>query len=199
MRRAALVAVMLALTGPLRVFAEGPPPLPTLKSGRAHITEEVKSGGKVWVTALFWVDADQEATFRILRDIERHPEFMPQVRATRILSAGQGYHVVHIEAGEGVLASAYTLRRTWDATRRISWTLVEGRPREVTGFWEVARPSEGGGSLVTYSAYINIGGLVPDFVTRYVVKQTVPVMVTNVRKRAESGGVWQSDEYRHRQ
>jgi ribosome-associated toxin RatA of RatAB toxin-antitoxin module len=137
--------------------------------------------------------------FRILRDVERHPEFMPEVKEVRIVSSGPGYHVVYFRAGEGLFASEHTLRRTYDdAERRISWSLVQGRPKDLSGSWHVERSPDGAGSLVTYSAYIDAGTLVPSVLTRYFSKRTLPLMVDNLRKRAESGGQWQSDEYRKR-
>ena len=202
MKRAKIAAAMLALSWAVQApsAAEGPAfSLEALKSGQALITDEVKPGGKTWVTAIFWLKTEPDAVFRILRDVEHHPEFMPEVKEARIVERGPGYHVAHFRAGEGFFASEHTLKRVYDEPeRRISWSLVQGRPKDLSGYWHVQQSPDGVGSLVTYSAYIDVGVLVPDVLTRYFAKRTVPLMIDNLRKRSESGGRWQSDEYRRR-
>ena len=202
MTRERIGAAVLALSWVVQSPAAANDPafsLETLKSGQAHVTDETKPGGMTWVKAIFWLAEGPDAVFRILRDVERHPEFMPDVKEVRVVESGPGYHVAYFRAGEGLFASEHTLKRTYDDTeRRISWSLVQGRPRDLQGSWHVQRSPDGAGSVVTYSAYIDAGALVPDVVTKQAAKRTIPAMIANLRRRVESGGRWQSDEYRRR-
>jgi ribosome-associated toxin RatA of RatAB toxin-antitoxin module len=160
------------------------------------ITEEKMSGGRIAIQAVFRIDAPPDQIYRILRDVSRFPEFMPGTREVKILESGEGYQVASFLGDGGLLGSAVVMRRELaDPERRISWTLVEGRARELKGFWLVQESEEQGASLVTYLNYVDAGVLVPGAIVRECLKKDIPPMVVALRKRVLSGGTWRSEEY----
>lgn len=185
-RGAAVTAAVLALAAALAAAPD------------VQVAEEVREGGRVWVTASFAVAAPPEAVFRMLLDVASFPEFLPDLDEARLLEEGPGYQIAFLRGGRGLLASEQVLRRTYDAaSRRIAWSLVRGRAREVRGAWALD-PSPGGGTRASYEAYVDAGSWIPDALTRRVLRSGVPRLAEAVRRRAESGGAWQSPEYRER-
>jgi ribosome-associated toxin RatA of RatAB toxin-antitoxin module len=169
------------------------------RSDGLALSNEITPDGQTAVQAVFDVDADADAVYRVLRDAERFPEFMPDTKEVRILESGPGYQITHFWGGKGVFESRLTLKRTLlDTDRKISWSLIEGRPRAVTGYWHVEQAPDGRGSRVTYLNHIDVGGWIPEAMVRHFVKQSLHAMAANLRKRVDSGGVWQSAEYLER-
>ena len=160
------------------------------------VTEEKMPGGRIAIQAVFRIQARPDQVYRTLRDVSRFPEFMPGTREVRILESGEGYQVAGFLGDGGLSGSTVVMRRELaDTERRISWTLVEGRARELQGFWLVQESEEQGGSLVTYSNYVDAGVLVPGAIVRERLKKDIPPLVAALRKRVLSGGTWRSEEY----
>jgi len=161
-----------------------------------RITEEKMPEGRVAIQAVFRIDAPPDQVYKTLRDVSRFPEFMPGTREVRILESGEGYQVASFLGDGGLLESNVVMKRILaDTERRISWTLVEGRAREMKGFWLVREAEEKGGTLVTYRNYVDAGALIPGAIVREYLKKGVPPMVAALRKRVLSGGTWRSEAY----
>ncbi len=155
----------------------------------ARVWEEEDGQGRTWVKAEFRVDAPPEEFFALLLDVERFPEFMPEVREAKILEAGEGFQVVRFHAGSGLFKSRHVLRRLYDTGQgTIRWTLVEGTPRALEGSWTIDPSPEGGGSLVRYAAYVDPGFWVPDSLARHFQKRTLPGMISSLQRRVLGGG-----------
>jgi ribosome-associated toxin RatA of RatAB toxin-antitoxin module len=160
------------------------------------VTEEKIPGGRIAIQAVFRIDAPPDQVYKTLRDASRFPEFMPGTKEVRILESGDGYQVASFLGGSGLFESTVVMKRTLaDTERRVSWTLVKGRVREMTGFWLVQEAEEQAVSLVTYRNYVNAGALIPDGIVREYLKRDIPPMVAALRKRVLSGGTWRSEAY----
>ena len=163
------------------------------------ISNEKVGSGKTGLKAIFRMKAGPDVVYKTLRDVRRFPEFMPYAQEVRILKSGPGYNIIQFLGGNGLFKTDIIVKQVFDdADRRISWSLVKGNTaRAVEGFWDVEKDQSGLGSLVTYLNYVNVGTFIPDFITRYYLKNDINHMVRNLRKRVNSGGTWKSEEYLH--
>lgn len=190
-RHLAAIAVLLLLQW-LCFGAAGPaaelPGDSNADPGSVRVWKEKDAAGRTWFKAEFCVAAPPATVFAVLLDAERFPEFMPDVKEAKIIEAGEGFQVVRFRAGSGLRESRHVLRRLYDPEQgRLSWTLVEGRPRALEGIWQIEAASEEGSSLVRYAAHVDAGFWIPDAVVRHFQRRTVPEMIASIRQRLETG------------
>lgn len=131
------------------------------------------------------INTPMEKVFAVIKDYERYPEFLPEVKSTRI-SNRQGDEVnVHYEV-DVLKKIRYTLRLKEEPPSRISWTFVEGDlMRDNRGHW-LLEDLGGGKTRATYNIEMKLGPLVPKSIVNALVDSSLPKMLEAFKKRAES-------------
>ena len=131
------------------------------------------------------INTPVEKVFAVIKDYERYPEFLPEVKSTRI-SNRQGDEVdVHYEV-DVLKKIRYTLRLKEEPPSRISWTFVEGElMRDNRGNW-LLEDLGGGKTRATYNIEMKLGPLVPKSIVNVLVDSSLPKMLEAFKKRAES-------------
>ena len=132
------------------------------------------------------INTPVEKVFAVIKDYERYPEFLPEVKSTRI-SNRQGDEV-DVQYEVDVLKKIrYTLRLKEEPPSRISWTFVEGElMRDNRGHW-LLEDLGGGKTRATYNIEMKLGPLVPKSIVNVLVDSSLPKMLEAFKKRAESG------------
>ncbi len=162
------------------------------------ITYEKNEDGKKYIKAVFKLDADPEKVYRTLRDVEMFPEFMPGSAAVEIIEKKEKHQVVKFSGSRGLLSADITMKRFIDdENKKIGWTILDGPPKEVNGYWLVKENSKKGEpkSVVYYTNYVDAGVLVPGFLVRKYMREDVERMVPNIIKRVKSDGTWLSEDF----
>jgi len=131
------------------------------------------------------INTPVEKVFAVIKDYERYPEFLPEVKSTRI-SNRQGDEV-DVQYEVDVLKKIrYTLRLKEEPPSRISWTFVEGElMRDNRGHW-LLEDLGGGKTRATYNIEMQLGPLVPKSIVNVLVDSSLPKMLEAFKKRAES-------------
>ena len=131
------------------------------------------------------INTPVEKVFAVIKDYERYPEFLPEVKSTRI-SNRQGDEV-DVQYEVDVLKKIrYTLRLKEEPPNRISWTFVEGElMRDNRGHW-LLEDLGGGKTRATYNIEMKLGPLVPKSIVNVLVDSSLPKMLEAFKKRAES-------------
>ena len=131
------------------------------------------------------INTPMKKVFAVIKDYESYPEFLPEVKSTRI-SNRQGDEVdVHYEV-DVLKTIRYTLRLIEEPPSRISWTFVEGElMRDNRGHW-LLEDLGGGKTRATYNIEIKLGPLVPKSIVNVLVDSSLPKMLEAFKKRAES-------------
>jgi ribosome-associated toxin RatA of RatAB toxin-antitoxin module len=131
------------------------------------------------------INTPVEKVFAVIKDYESYPEFLPEVKSTRI-SNRQGNEVdVHYEV-DVLKKIRYTLRLKEEPPHRISWTFVEGDVmRDNRGHW-LLEDLGGGKTRATYNIEMKLGPLVPKSIVNVLVDSSLPKMLEAFKKRAES-------------
>jgi ribosome-associated toxin RatA of RatAB toxin-antitoxin module len=131
------------------------------------------------------VAAAPERAYAILTDHAQLPEFMPNLDACKVRKHGPAWAEVEMKNAKGTMV----LRRVFDPPRSIRWTLVEGKMlKRVDGSWRLDRVD--GGTLLTYDSEVETTVPVPAFVIQFVQQDSLNDLVSNVRQRIETNGVW---------
>lgn len=109
------------------------------------------------VTKEVLVQAGVERLFEVLVDYPRYPEFVPGIKACRVLEV-QGEKHVEYELDLGLRRIKYVLRHQEQRPSRVSWSLVSGDALKVSnGSWELT--PEGNATRARYSVDIQVARL----------------------------------------
>ncbi len=106
-----------------------------------------------------------ERLFDVLIDYARYPEFVPGIKACRVL-AGTTDRQVEYQLDLGLKRITYVLRHLEQRPTQVSWSLVSGDALKVSsGSW--ALTPEGAGTRARYSVDIQI--VKPPFIPQGVI------------------------------
>jgi ribosome-associated toxin RatA of RatAB toxin-antitoxin module len=95
-----------------------------------------------------------ERLFEVLVDYAHYPEFVPGIKACRVL-AGTTDRQVEYQLDLGLKRITYVLRHLEQRPTRVSWSLVSGDALKVSnGSWDLT--PEGAGTRARYSVDIQI-------------------------------------------
>lgn len=127
--------------------------------------------------------------FDVVVDYARYPEFVPGIKACRVLP-GPGDRQVEYELDIGLKRITYVLRHVEQRPTRVSWSLVSGDSLRVSnGSWELA--PEGNGTKARYSVDIQVAKppLIPqsiiDKLTDELTRVQLPKTLESFKARAE--------------
>jgi coenzyme Q-binding protein COQ10 len=143
------------------------------------------------VTREIFIDAPIDTVFDLIVDYERYPEFVPGIKACRVLPAGPERRVEY-ELDLGIKRVKYVLRHVEDRPRKVAWSLVSGELMKVSnGSWELH--PEGERTRARYSVEILISKppLVPqsvmDRISEELTRVQLPRTLEAFKQRAERG------------
>jgi coenzyme Q-binding protein COQ10 len=138
------------------------------------------------------VEAPIERLYDIVVDYERYPEFVPGIRACRVVAQGGEKHVEY-ELDVAVKRIRYVLRMQERRPTHVSWSLVSGDMMKVSnGSWELAA-LDGDRTRAVYAVEIQIARprLVPqaivDRVSDELTRVQLPRTLAAFKARAEAG------------
>ena len=131
------------------------------------------------------INAPIERVFDVIVDYERYPEFLPEMKAVRILSRHDGgVALVRFEL-ELIVRIQYTLRLQEDAPYALTWSLHDAKMlASMDGSWALARSPEGQTSA-TYGLEVKLRGMIPQSVSSRLMGTTLPQTLERFMARAE--------------
>lgn len=160
-----------------------------LLSGETLLTDRTVADIK-GVSASFFVKADADEACRVLTDYERMPEFMPNMDAIEVLEREGNRSKVRMKGPHGEMI---TVRQR--EGRQIRFHLVSAPMiKTMEGSWSFEPFSEG--CIVTYTVAVRPSVPVPEFITLHLQRQSLPELISHVRRRLENGGTWRKPGFR---
>ncbi|HYG66421.1 MAG TPA: SRPBCC family protein [Anaeromyxobacteraceae bacterium] len=137
------------------------------------------------------IDAPIDRVYDVIVDYARYPEFVPGIRACRVVSTTPEKRVEY-ELDLGVKRLRYTLRHVEERPRKVSWSLVDGELMKVSsGSWELT--AEGEKTRARYAVEVRIAKppLVPqavvDRMSDELNRVALPRNLAAFKTRAERG------------
>jgi coenzyme Q-binding protein COQ10 len=128
--------------------------------------------------------------FDVIVDYQRYPEFVPGIKACRVLPSGGGQ--VEYELDLGLKRIRYVLRHVEERPHSVTWSLVSGEFMKVSsGSWKLS--AEGAGTRALYAVDIQIAKppLIPqgviDRMTDELTRVQLPRTLEAFKARAEVG------------
>jgi coenzyme Q-binding protein COQ10 len=135
------------------------------------------------------IAAAPDRLFDVIVDYARYPEFVPGIKACRVLP-GKGERRVEYELDIGLKRIRYVLHHLEQRPSRVVWSLGSGDSLKVSnGSWELS--PEGSGTRARYSVDIKIAKppLIPqsviDRITEELTRVQLPRTLDAFKARAE--------------
>lgn len=131
------------------------------------------------------INAPIDTVYGVVSDVERYPEFLPEVKGVRTFNR-QGNQFDAQYTAEIVKTIKYTLRLTEQKPKKLSWTFIEGEfMKDNVGGWTLEDLGNGQ-TKATYEIEVTVGLLVPKTIVNALVDNQLPKMMEAFKKRAEA-------------
>jgi hypothetical protein len=132
------------------------------------------------------VAGSPQQCFDAITDYESFPDWQRAVKGVEVLSrdrAGRGRRVA-FEIDAKLRTVRYTLDYSYEAPHLVSWSYVEGDPRDVAGELVLDQGSDGV-TLATYSLRIDAGVWLPGPVISLLRDQVMQGALEDLKRRVE--------------
>lgn len=132
---------------------------PAARADDAPVVQSTQHGDFIEIRASAHLAADRETAWRVLTDYERYPEFIPDLRSSRVVSR-DGTTVVVEQEGDAALGPfriplAITFQIHERAPQAIESRAVAGSLRSLESRY--ALTTRAGGTQLTYAGIVRIG------------------------------------------
>jgi ribosome-associated toxin RatA of RatAB toxin-antitoxin module len=154
-----------------------------LKKGEVIVEDYVEKGSKSGsVKMTFLVDTTPEKMWKLLVEYDKWTAFMPDLDKVIIKENKPDYAIVYVKAKAPLnIDISYILKRLYNKKNyEITWTLVEGRAKEITGSWKIY-PVSASVCKVVYTNYLDLGFMVPPKLVAMLTKSKLPNVAYGIR------------------
>ena len=148
------------------------------------------------------INASINKCFEILMKIDRQVYWVPNKKKSTIVSSNDNKHLIDNKyVFYGITVKYHSIFTIDQKNYRIEWEIDKSRPHDLlenSGFYLLEKIDEKT-ALLTYGATkIDVGaGLstsVPEFIKKYLLGKSLPIMAINAKKYIESNGEWRQEE-----
>lgn len=138
------------------------------------------------------VNAPVSKVVEIARDVEKYPEFMPDVKSLKLISRSDDGTKVQTEwvgkISQFGLTVKWSQEENWDfADNRVDFAQIEGDYDKMVGWWKFT-PNENGTeftSSLDYEYNVPLLGALVQKVVKHIVTLNVESAMNAIKKRAE--------------
>jgi coenzyme Q-binding protein COQ10 len=136
------------------------------------------------------IDVDLSTVWNVVRDYERYPEFISEMRSVKVLSRTATEQEVEFGIELELLGMKkgirYTLAMTDTPMSSIQWRLVRSDTlKGDDGSWQFRSVGERR-TEATYQIEVKLGPFVPGAVSKLLVEQSLPRLLEQFKRRAEA-------------
>lgn len=154
-----------------------------LKKGEVIIEDNVSQEAKVGsVKMTFMVSAPVEKIWKLLIEYDKWPSFMQDLDKVVIRESKEHYAIVYVKAKAPLgMDISYVLRRVYDKEKyKITWTMLEGKAKDVQGSWQIF-PVNNNLCRVVYTNYVDVGFMVPEKIVSMLTKRKLPDLANGIK------------------
>jgi|APLak6261663012_1056037.scaffolds.fasta_scaffold02601_3 coenzyme Q-binding protein COQ10 len=153
-----------------------------LNNGEIVIEDNVKSSKSGSVKMSFIVDAPPEKVWDLLINYDRWTSFMPDLEKIIIKENKPNYAIVYVKAKAPLgIDISYTLRRLYNKKDYlITWTMLEGKAKEVEGSWQIFPINQNKTKLI-YTNFVDLGFMVSPKIISMLTKSKLPNLANGLK------------------
>jgi len=131
------------------------------------------------------IEAPREQVWSVLIDCDALEDIVPQVKSCEIEEQGMGWDMRRHRLKSGVFSVMSVLRSDYKYLEKVTMHRVGGGMKVHDGVWTLSAVSENVTEL-HYEAWSKPNFWVPDWVINEMMRNDVPVVLANLRERAEN-------------
>jgi ribosome-associated toxin RatA of RatAB toxin-antitoxin module len=163
-----------------------------LLNGEIIVNTSALSDGVTGVIGKIYIEAPPEHIWRAITDYDNQKNFVPKLIDSGLIS-DNGTEQVMFETGKtGVLLFRKTvhikLKVKGDRLKRLEFHQIDGDFKIYQGEWVIESALNGKGSMLSFRAEIKPDFFAPAFFVRNVQEKDLPMVLSAMKKRAESTG-----------
>jgi ribosome-associated toxin RatA of RatAB toxin-antitoxin module len=139
-------------------------------------------------TSSIVIDAAPDAVMDVIADFDAYPQWAKGVTKVDVVAEGADGRAEQVFFALDVspIKDEYTLAYTWDGSRQVTWTLVEGKMlRSLDGAYEL-RDLGNGSTEVTYRLALDVSIPLIGMLKRKGEKILIDTALKGLKKRVES-------------
>ena len=160
-----------------------------LQDGDVLIENLTNGEGVHGLRAAFLIKASPEAVWNLLTDYERLREVLTNVEELRVLEKNPQGARVHFRVRAAWMDFQYTLQRNYEQPgRRLTYRLVDGDFKSLSGEWAVRKGPDDEHQLVVCESFLDAGFLVPGAWVRSRAADDLRETARRMRQRLEKPG-----------
>lgn len=153
-----------------------------IKNGEIVIEDNVKSSKSGSVKMTFMADSSPEKVWDLLIHYDKWTSFMPDLDKVVIKASNENQAVVYVKAKAPMgLDISYTLKRIYNKKDYlITWTMLEGKAKEVEGSWQIF-PISDNKTKIVYTNYVDLGFMVSPKIVSMLTKNKLPNLANGLK------------------
>lgn len=186
----ASAAWMLTPTDTYAVSGLSESQLERLKNGEILVNvKQVGDPPQGMIEAIILIEALAENIWQIMVDCREIPNFVPGVKACRVLDSGQNWEIIRHEVKYAWLLPklAYVFRADYQPNRKIDFARIRGDLKEMKGTWRLTPLDRDNQTIVRYSVFLDPGFFLPQWLVRQSLKSDLPAVLTSLRTKVLEG------------
>lgn len=155
-----------------------------LKNGDVIIEDAIGNEAKTGsVKMTFIIEASPEKIWNLFIEYDKWPSFMPDLDKVIIKEKKLNYAIVYVKAKAPLnLDISYVLKRVYNKKDyEITWTMIEGKAKEVEGSWHIF-PLQENVCKVVYTNYVDLGFIVPPKIVSMLTKKKLPALADGIKE-----------------
>ncbi len=133
------------------------------------------------------IQADADAIFGVITNLEAYPEWAEGVKAVEVLSTDDEGRPkqASFQVDARVMEIEYTLEYDYDEPTKITWQLVEGHQiSQLDGTYDLS--TNGDGTHVRYAIEVDVDLPLPRFLKKRAAKHIMETGLRGLKQRVES-------------
>lgn len=148
------------------------------------------------------INASINKCFEILMKIDRQVYWVPNKKKSTIVSSNDNKHLIDNKyVFYGITVKYHSLFTIDQKNYRIEWEIDKSRPHDLlenSGFYQLEKIDEKT-ALLTYGATkidvgVGLSNSVPEFIKKYLLGKSLPIMAINAKKYIESDEKWRQED-----
>lgn len=164
-----------------------------LLNGEVIVAISSLQNGVTGVKGEIYIAASPQKVWEAITDYGNHKNFVPNVIDSGIISDNGNEKVMFEKGVSGIFIFRRTVNikmKVWgESQKRLFFERISGDFEVYRGEWVLVDYPQGQGTFLTYKAEVKPDFFAPEMVVRNVQRRECPLMLSAMKKRAESASI----------
>jgi len=139
--------------------------------------------GQNMLAAVVRIEAKPEFVWEIMLDHERVPNYVKELRESKLLETGENWKVVQHKLKMSPLLPRfeYVFKEQYGPDYTIEFNRISGAFRELSGQWKLVSEQDDDHALLLYTTYVDFGWYIPKSWVKKGISKRVPNLLNAFR------------------